>query len=331
MLTTYAVLDGFDFGAGVVHLFVSKTDAERRTVFAAIGTVWDGNEVWLIGSGGVFIFSFPRAYAAAFSGLYLPLMIVLWLLILRGIAIKVRSRVHDPLWRAAWDAVFAFSSAAMAIVLGVAIGNVVRGVPLDATGFFEEDLFAIQSARTAALDLYTVLLGLFSLVTLAAHGATYLVLKTTGEVHARSVRAATRLWIIALGLLMAATVATALTQPAFFSTFPRRPWIWPLPVVAAAAAWFARAWVRRGRELEAFIASSAFIALLLVATAATLFPVILRSTVSEAFTLDVDRAATNSGLGAGFAICAPAIAIAVGYVAFVYRTVRGKVDGAESY
>ena len=141
MLTTYAVLDGFDFGAGILHLFVAKTDAERRAVLAAIGPVWDGNEVWLIASGGVLVFAFPRAYAVAFSGLYLPLMMVLWLLVLRGLAIEFRSKVDHPLWRAAFDGIFAFASTVMAVVLGVALGNLVRGVPVDETGWFSEDLF----------------------------------------------------------------------------------------------------------------------------------------------------------------------------------------------
>ncbi len=332
MLTTYAVLDGFDFGVGIMHLFVARTDVERRVVLSSIGPVWDGNEVWLVGAGGVFVFAFPGAYAAAFSGLYLALMIVLWLVILRGIAIKVRSKLEDPLWRAAWDAIFAFASASMAIVLGVVIGNVVRGVPLDGTGYFQEDLFALAPSDTGAMNLYTTLLGAFALVTLAAHGSTYLALKTTGQVHARSVRAANRLWVVTLAFAVVSTVVTALTQPAFFATVPGRPWVWPLPIGSALSALLARTWVARGRELAAFLASSAFVALLLIATAATLFPVILRSTVSDAFTIDVGRAATSAGLGAGLAICVPAVAIAVGYFVFLYRTVRGKVDvGDETY
>src|SRR3954471_15293852 len=141
MLVTYAVLDGFDFGAGIMHLFVAKTDAERREVLGAIGPVWDGNEVWLIASGGVLVFAFPRAYSAAFSGLYLPLMMVLWLLILRGLAIEFRSKLDGPLWRTGCEGVFAFASMVMALVLGIALGNLVRGVPLDETGWFQEDLF----------------------------------------------------------------------------------------------------------------------------------------------------------------------------------------------
>src|SRR5437588_4172883 len=125
MLTTYVVLDGFDFGAGILHLAVARNDRERRTVLAAIGPVWDGNEVWLIASGGVLVYAFPRAYAAGFSGFYLPLMMALWLLILRGISIEFRSHESNPLWRSFWDGSFAFSSILMATILGAALGNVI--------------------------------------------------------------------------------------------------------------------------------------------------------------------------------------------------------------
>src|SRR6476646_3643339 len=220
MLAVYVALDGFDFGAGILHLFVARTDAERRTVFASIGPVWDGNEVWLIASGGVLVFAFPRAYSAAFSGLYLPLMMVLWLLIVRGIAIEFRSKVDHPLWRTGFDGMFAFASIVMAIVLGVALGNLVRGVPLDETGWFQEDLFTNFRATgdsLGAIDVYTGLVGIFALAALAAHGATYLVWKTSGTVHDRSARAARRLWPVVLFLGAVLTAATMATQPAHFA------------------------------------------------------------------------------------------------------------------
>src|SRR5712692_5467414 len=128
MLIVFVVLDGFDYGAGILHLLVAKTDDERRTVLGAIGPVWDGNEVWLITSGGVLFFAFPRAYAAGFSGFYLPLMIALWLLILRGLSIELRSREPNVLWRSFWDGTFTLGSVLQAIVLGAALGNIVRGV-----------------------------------------------------------------------------------------------------------------------------------------------------------------------------------------------------------
>src|SRR5215213_9941829 len=169
MLSVYVVLDGFDFGVGILHLFVAKTDPERRTVFASIGPVWDGNEVWLIASGGVLVYAFPRAYAAGFSGFYLPLMLVLWLLILRGVSIEFRSQEKNALWRAFWDATFALSSGCMAIVLGVALGNVLRGVPLDASGYFHVPFFNqfFGGGPAGALDWYTVLVGVFAFLVLA--------------------------------------------------------------------------------------------------------------------------------------------------------------------
>ena len=165
MLAVYTVLDGFDFGVGTLHRSVARTDEERRTVLAAIGPVWDGNEVWLIAAGGVLFLSFPRVYAAAFSGFYLALMMVLWLLILRGVAIESRSRQDNPLWREFWDTTFSLASALLAIVLGTALGNVVRGVPLDGTGSFFIPLFTdLQPGmRPGVFDWYTALVGVFTL------------------------------------------------------------------------------------------------------------------------------------------------------------------------
>lgn len=329
MLTTYAVLDGFDFGAGIVHLLVAKTDRERREVIAAIGPVWDGNEVWLIAGGGVLVFSFPRAYAAAFSGLYLPLMMVLWLLILRGISIEFRSKVEHPLWRAGFDGIFAFASAVMALVLGVALGNLVRGVPLDETGWFQEDLFTNfhpTSDHLGAIDLYTALVGAFAVAALAAHGATYLVWKTTGEVHARSVRVARRLWPLVMGLGAALTAATAATQPEHFATFAHRPWLWPLPAAAIAAGILCPRAIAAGKEARAFALSAGFVAGLMAATAGTLFPILLRSTIDARWSLDAwNASAPRATLGIGLAIWLPALALASGYFVYLYRSFRGKV------
>src|SRR5450759_561604 len=131
MIAVYVVLDGFDLGAGIVHLFVARTEGERRAVLGSIGPVWDGNEVWLLTGGGVLYFAFPALYASAFSGFYLPLMMVLWLLILRGIAIEFRNQISNALWTPFWDGVFSLASGLLAIFFGAALGNVVRGVPMD--------------------------------------------------------------------------------------------------------------------------------------------------------------------------------------------------------
>src|SRR5438067_13006468 len=140
MLTMYVVLDGFDLGAGAIHLFAAKNDQERRMILRAIGPVWDGNEVWLIAAGGTMFFSFPVLYASSFSGFYLPLIIVLWLLMLRGISIELRSHLDNAVWVTFWDGVFFLGSALLAIFYGAALGNVVRGVPLNGNGTFFEAL-----------------------------------------------------------------------------------------------------------------------------------------------------------------------------------------------
>jgi cytochrome d ubiquinol oxidase subunit II len=335
MLCTYAVLDGFDFGAGILHLFVAKTDAERREVLGAIGPVWDGNEVWLIASGGVLVFAFPRAYAAAFSGLYLPLMMVLWLLILRGISIEFRSKLDHPLWRAAFDGIFAFASIVMAMVLGIALGNLVRGVPLDDTGYFAEDLFTNfhpTGQNLGAIDVYTALVGAFAVAALAAHGATYLVWKTSGAVHERSKRVAGRLWVVVMIVGAVLTLATAATQPAHFAAFAHRLWLWPLPAIAVGSSILCPRAVTAGREGRAFLLSCAFLASLLFATVGTLYPVLLRSTIAANYTLDAFNASSpRATLVIGLTVWVPAMLLAVGYFTYLYRSFRGKVQVEDTH
>src|SRR5271154_753053 len=182
MLTVYVILDGFDLGAGVIYLVAARTTEERRMILSAIGPVWDGNEVWLIAAGGTLYFAFPVLYASAFSGFYLPLMMVLWLLMLRGIGIEFRAHMENPVWQGFFDVIFCVSSALLAIFFGAALGNVVRGVPLGPDGYFFEPLwtnFRVQS-NAGILDWYTVLTGVIALVTLTAHGSLYVAVKTEG-------------------------------------------------------------------------------------------------------------------------------------------------------
>jgi cytochrome d ubiquinol oxidase subunit II len=327
MLTAYAVLDGFDFGAGIVHLLVAREEKERHRVLAAIGPLWDGNEVWLIASGGVFVFAFPRAYAAAFSGLYLPLMIVLWLLVLRGLSIEFRSAVDNPLWRSAWDTVFAFASSVMALVLGVALGNVIRGVPLGKDGTFHEDLFAGFGNSAGAIDLFTSLYGLFAFAALGAHGATFLAWKTDGGLGQRCRNVARMLWIVTFALGAGVTGSTAFCRPTFFAHVLARPWLWPLPLCTAASAIVTYRALATGRDLSAFLGSCGFLASLLLTTAGALYPTILLSTIDGAFTLDAfNTASAPSGLAIGLAVTIPALALAFSYFAYLFHAFKGKVQ-----
>ena len=333
MLTVYVVLDGFDFGAGIVHLFVARTDAERRQVLAAIGPVWDGNEVWLIAAGGTLFFAFPAAYAAAFSGFYLPLMLVLWLLILRGISIEFRSHVANQLWRPFWDAVFALASLSLAVVLGTALGNVLRGVGLDGTGSFATPLFSnFRTGRgPGVFDWYTAGVGVFTAAALAAHGVGYLRWKTSGAVQRRCASAAAALWALVAILFVIGTVATARVRPELFSAIAARPWSWPFVVIALSGLVAAPIAHRRGAELVAFLGSAAFLAGILAATAAGLYPVLLPSAIDPRFSLDARGSATgHHGLAVGLVWWTCAIVLAIAYFSYLFRSLRGKIAAQEA-
>jgi cytochrome d ubiquinol oxidase subunit II len=330
MLAIYVVLDGFDFGVGFLHLAVARTEAERRTVLAAIGPFWDGNEVWLLAGGGALFMAFPAAYAAGFSGFYLPLMLLLWVLILRGLSIELRSHVANPLWASFWDATFALGSTLIAIVLGAALGNVLRGVPLDRTGTFHVPLFdSFWPGRSSGvLDAYTVLVGVFTLVALGGHGGLYLALKTEGALHARSLRAARLLWICAAALFPLVTWATARVAPDLPSAAAGRPLVWVLGVLVVAAAATLTWGLLRARPGTAFIGSSGTLFTLLGTAAAARWPVLLRSNVNPLYSLDAYAAATsNHGLRVALTWTLIGLPMACAYFVLLARLFRGKVRG----
>src|SRR3954464_12451798 len=187
MITVYVVLDGFDLGVGALLRLLGRDDAEGAQAIEAIGPIWNGNEVWLIAAGGVLFLGFPAAYAASFSGLYFGLIIVLWLLVGRGLGLEFRHQFDNPLWRTACDTVFWLSSAALAFMFGVALGNVVRGVPIGSDGYFRAPLFEL-------LNWYALLIGLFGLVVLVTHGATFLAARASPALAVRAGRVARGLW-----------------------------------------------------------------------------------------------------------------------------------------
>jgi cytochrome d ubiquinol oxidase subunit II len=328
MLAVYAVLDGFDFGVGIVHRLVSRTDEERRTVLAAIGPVWDGNEVWLVAAGGVLFVAFPRVYATAFSGFYMALMVVLWLLILRGVAIEFRSHQDNVLWREFWDTVFSAASALLAVAFGTTLGNLVRGVPLGREGLRGMPLFTDfrPGREPGILDWYTGLVGLFTLAALAGHGALYLVWRTDGPVRERSLDLARVTWKIALVLWGVATAATALVRPDLFSGLGSRPWTIAFVALTMVGAWGALRFPSRGRELAAFLASSAFLLGLVATALAGNYPYWLRSTLDLSDSLTASNSASAPrGLGVALVWWAVGIVLVAGYFTHLFRSMRGKV------
>jgi cytochrome d ubiquinol oxidase subunit II len=333
MLTTYVVLDGFDLGAGILHLWIARDDRERRTVLAAIGPVWDGNEVWLIAAGGLLVFAFPPVYAAAFSGFYLPLMLALWLLVLRGLSIELRSHHIDALWRQFFDVVFAGASALLAVIFGVALGDVLRGVALDGDGFFDSALFTNfrQDGELGAIDWYSVSVGVYALLVLAAHGATYLRWKTSGELSDRAAGLARRLWWLAAPLTGVLTVEAAVVRPALLTHLAARPALWVLPLLGIAGFIGVLSSRAERHALRGFLGSALMLAALLGLCAGGLYPQLLPAVGGPG--LDVHNAANDrASLAVGLAWWIPATVLALGYVAYVFLAFRGKaVPGPDEH
>ena len=332
MLTVYVILDGFDFGVGILHFFVAKSDAERRTLLAAIGPVWDGNEVWLIASGGMLFMAFPRAYATAFSGFYLALMIVLWLLILRGASIEFRIHQQNPLWRQFWDAVFSVASTLLAVVFGTTLGNLVRGVPLDADGLSGMPLFTNFQpwGAVGVFDWYTFLVGLFTLFVLAGHGALFLNWRTSGDIQVRSRNCARTAWLIAAALWVLVTLATATIRRDVFANLAMNPWSLIFVVMAFGGMGAIFHFLKTRRELPAFLSSCLFLLGLLAATMVGNYPFWLRSTIDVSHSLTAgNTVAAHSGLQMAIVWWIGGITLAVGYFAYLFHSMLGKVDASE--
>jgi cytochrome d ubiquinol oxidase subunit II len=328
MLTVYVVLDGFDIGAGILHLAIGRTEAERRQVLRTIGPVWDGNEVWLIAGGGTLFFAFPLLYASAFSGFYLSLMVVLWLLILRGIGIEFRSHVDSVVWRGLFDGFFAFASALLAIFYGAALANVLRGVPLQSDRFFFEPLWTNFRPGPAPgiLDWYTMSGGLTAFVALAVHGATYVALKTTGVINVRARRAAVMLWPMLLATVVTALAGTIAVRPRILENYGAYPMTLMIPVVVFAALIAMRVFLARRRDRDAFLASAAFLVAMLAGAAAAQYPVLLPSSSDSRLDLRIaDAAAGPHSLRIGLIWWTGGMLLAVAYTVFIYRSFRGKV------
>ncbi len=328
MITAYVVLDGFDLGAGIIHLGVARTDKERRLVLRSIGPVWDGNEVWLVAGGGTLYFAFPGLYASSFSGFYLPLMIVLWLLILRGISIEFRSHIESRVWHPFWDAVFAGASVLLAIFFGAALGNVIRGVPLDASGSFFLPLWTdfTTGPQPGILDWYTVMVGIAAYLTLTVHGALWIALKTEGDVERRARRMARIGWWGVLPLTILITIASFRIQPRLWESFATHPWGYVFPALAIAGLIGMKLFDGVARGLAAFLCSCLFIVGMLTSAAFGMYPFVLPSNSSADLGLTVyNTAAAPYGLRVGLLWFIPGIILAAGYFVYTYRNFAGKV------
>jgi cytochrome d ubiquinol oxidase subunit II len=329
MIAMYVLLDGFDLGAGAIHLIAAREDRERRTIFRAIGPVWDGNEVWLIAGGGTLFFAFPVLYASSFSGFYLPLIIVLWLLMLRGISIELRGHIGDPMWTSFWDAVFFLSSSLLTIFFGAALGNVVRGVPLDADGYFFQPLwtdFNPFSDTPGILDPYTVLIGLLALATLIVHGSNFIALKTDGDLNARSRKISRRFTYATAALTVLATAFTFWVSPWMLESFNERPYGYVLPLIAIGGLVGMLLFNLRDDDRGAFLSSGAYIIGMLTSTVFGVYPKVLPA-VDPANSLTIYNAsASQYGMAVGLVWWSIGMVLAAVYFVVIYRLFRGKVS-----
>ncbi|HEY3250803.1 MAG TPA: cytochrome d ubiquinol oxidase subunit II [Ignavibacteria bacterium] len=328
MMIMYVILDGFDLGMGIFFLKIAKTDDERRTLLNSIGPVWDGNEVWLIAAGGTLFFAFPKFYASSFSGFYLPFMILLWLLIGRALGIELRKHINNNLWKSFWDVIFSISSILITIIFGAALGNVMRGVPIQQDGYFFEPLWTTLTVVPEAgiLDWYTILMAGVAVITLTAHSANFTAMKTDGALQqrARNISRRTNAAIIAISLIM--FISTTIIRPELWNNYFIHLWgfIFPLAGLAGMIGMI----YFRGRENDnrAFISSSIVIAGMLAGTAFGLYPSLLQSTINPDYSLTIyNTNAGNYGLAIGTYWWIGGMILAAVYFAYLFYIFKGKV------
>jgi len=319
LLAGYSILDGFDLGVGALLPFLGKTEEEKRTLIGAVGPVWDGNEVWLLAGGGALFAAFPMAYATVFSGFYLALMLVLFSLILRAVSLEFRA--HDPKRKGLWEAAFVGGSVLPALLFGVALGNVVGGVPLDARTEFAGTFFTLL--RPLPLSF-----GLLGLCAFLMHGAAYAALKSEGALLARA-RKASRALAVAFAAAFALTLAAVwIYLPAAVGSVPA--WIFSAFVWLSLAA-FAAA-VKKGRDGRAFVFScTAFLSLWGI-VGAVQHPVLVRATAPELSLTIVNASSSALTLKVMLIIALVGMPAVIGYTIFAFRVFKGKVrPGTEGY
>jgi cytochrome bd ubiquinol oxidase subunit II len=329
MLVAYVLFDGFDLGVGILHPFLARTDQEKQLMLRSIGPVWDGNEVWLLAGGGTLYFAFPLLYASAFSGFYLALMIVLWLLIMRALGIELRMHIDIAVWRSFFDGLFFISSALLAIFFGAALANVIRGVPLGDDGYFFLPLWTNWRVgpEPGILDWYSVLGGLVALVALAIHGALYLTVKTEGALQQRARAFVRGAWIILATLTVVSLPATITVRANTLDNYKAYPFAFAVPLVVILCLLGIFHFSRQGADRSAFACSCIYLAVMLVGAAIGLYPRLLPSSNDPARDITIQKALSGPHtLRIGLVWWAFGMLLALTYFVLVYRMFRGKVS-----
>jgi len=326
LLAGYAILDGFDLGVGILHL-LAPTDHDRRLFLNSIGPIWDGNEVWLVVFGGALFAAFPNAYATIFSGFYLALIALLFALIFRAVSIEFRSKMHSPVWRKAWDAGFFSSSLLASLLFGVAVGDAMLGIPLDARGVFTGQFVDL-------LHPYALMSGVVVVSMFAMHGSIYLYLKLPDGSTRELVRGwMWHTWGLFLTLYMLGTIYTVARMPRALVNFGRFPWAALVVVVSVLAIANIPRAVYTGKPVLAFASSTLAIAALVALFGLALYPNLVTASNDAAYSLTVYNAASSPGtLKTMFVFALIGMPFVLVYSAVVYRAFRGRVRlGDHSY
>jgi len=318
LLVGYAILDGFDFGVGILHP-IAKSDHDRRVLLNSIGPLWDGNEVWLVTFGGALFAAFPTAYATVFSAFYVAFMLLLFALIFRAVSIEFRSKTEHPVWRRVWDAGFFGSSLLAAALFGVAGGNVMLGLPVD------QDLVVRQSVL-AQLTPYPLLVAALTTTLFAMHGAIFLYLKTEGALQKRVERWIWRCFGFFLIAYLLTTMYTLVEIPRAVANFRAYPWLWVVPLLnVLAIANIPRA-IYTHRPGYAFVSSCATIAALATLFAVAIFPNFVPSSLDPAWSVTIYNArSSEKTLGLMLLIAVIGLPFVASYTVVVYWVFRGKV------
>lgn len=340
ILAVYLVLDGYDFGAGIIHLFFAKTEKDKKAITSAIGPFWDANEVWLIAAGGVLFFAFPTLYASSFSGFYLPLIMILWLLIFRAIGLEMRGQIHHPMWETIWDKAFGVASLLLALFFGIALGNIVRGVNLgmvqngvstqEAHFFFLplwNPTFSPQASELGIIDWFTLFLGIVSVVALTIHGANWIIYKTNSALNPQLKNVVFKLNIVLLVLVCISLQIWHFIEPKPFHNFIENPILWFFPLltfVGILGLFKVRSFKKDG---HGFLFSTLFLLGGFASTAVSIFPNVLPSTndVNPSLTI-YNTAAHEYGLNAGLSWFFIALFLVIIYFIIQYKVFSGKMD-----
>jgi cytochrome bd ubiquinol oxidase subunit II len=318
----YAILDGFDFGVGVLSLF-GRNEKEKRIHFNAIGPVWDGNEVWLITGGGALFAAFPSVYATVFSGFYLALMLLLIALIFRAVSFEFRNKVDSLLWKRTWDFAFGIGSLLPAILLGIAFGNIIHGIPIDANGNFLGTFLSL-------LNPYSICVGLLGLVLFTMHGSIYLATKSDGKLRERCQKWASHLWMDYIILYVIMTIWTWLASSFLFEKSIHSPFFYFFMIVFISALVYMPVLLKAGKFTHAFFASSLIIAMMLGQAALSLYPRFVPSSIDLNYSLTIYNSSSSMlTLQTMLVIAAIGIPIVIAYSVFIHYVFRGKVEITE--